>query len=378
MGTGLRISRRVVGRHDGVAVRAISAPPHAQSGTPPSDVTVTRQRVPPAPSRMPQGEYLSGGLKKLLDDSVALEKLLRDTVEAQRTRPPVGTERFHVGLWRGSGGSGQRLRRTIATIVLAALAAIAIFGLLNLKHRSSPSVKVGAAAIPAEIVTAVSWTGRELPHDAKILADPTVRAELAADGFTHVQTAVASSSAATLTFDYAVSTPALRNMARTGNSIDRALQGSLPVAAFSSGARQVVVRQVSTTSSAANAALRSTDSETRRSAERELLSNPAVRALGPARTALQAGELDLRAATILALMANSSHVDLISVNVDAAERAAGLPARSVDVRTDAAGAVRAMLNNLPPLYEPIADTQLPNGTYRMTWSLDPEPPPKLN
>jgi hypothetical protein len=245
-------------------------------------------------------------------------------------------------------------------------------------HRSSPSVKVGAAANPAEIVAAVSWAGRELPHDAKIFADPTVRAELAADGFTHAQTPVPSSSAAALTFDYAVSTPALRNMAHTGNPIDRALRRSLPIAVFSSGAREVVVRQVSSASSAAIAARRSTDSETRRTAERQLLTNPAIRARGPARTALQAGQLDLRAATILALMANSSHVEIISVNIDQAERAAGLPARSVDVRTDAAATVQAMLNNLPPLYEPIADTLLPNGAHRMIWSIAPEPPPALN
>jgi hypothetical protein len=156
------------------------------------------------------------------------------------------------------------------------------------------------------------------------------------------------------------------------------LQSSLPIAVFGSGPDQVVVRQVSTTSAAASAARRAADGQTRRTAERQLLINPAVRASGSARAALAAGALDLRAATVLALMANASHVKLLSVNVNVPERAAGLPARSVDVQADAGADMQATVSSLPPLYRPISDTQLPNGTHRMVWAIDPEPPAALN
>jgi hypothetical protein len=77
-------------------------------------------------------------------------------------------------------------------------------------------------------------------------------------------------------------------------------------------------------------------------------------------------------------MANSSHVNIVSVNTDEPEQAAGLPARTVDVRTNAAPAVQAMLSNLPSSYQPSTDTPLPNGTHRMVWPIDPEPPAVLN
>jgi hypothetical protein len=280
-------------------------------------------------------------------------------------------------------------------VVWAALMAVTVAALVHVSHRSSGAVRATTgstaataataatvaspvAVVAPAVVAAASWAALELSRDATIVADSATRATLAANRFTHVQTPAATLPGTALTFDYIVSTAALRAVAVPGSPIDRALNSSLPIAVFGSGSDQVVVRQVSTAPSAEVAARRSTDLETRRSAERQLLSNPAIRVSGPARAQLQAGQLDLRAATVIALMANSSHVEILSVNVDEPERAAGLPARSVDVRTDAAAGVQVMPSNLPPLYKPIADTLSPNGTHRLVWSISPEAPAALN
>jgi hypothetical protein len=254
---------------------------------------------------------------------------------------------------------------------------------MHVTHSPPESAQVVAGANPTEVNAAAAWAGRELSRDAKIIADPAIRAALTADRFVHIQTPTATSAGGARaqvapTFDYVVSTAALRATARSGNAVDRALKSSLPIAVFGSGANQVVVRQVSTRSGAESVGRRTAERQARRTAERQLLTNPAIHAHAAARIALQAGLLDLRAATVLVLMANSSHVDIVSVNADEPEQAAGLPARSVDVWTDAAPAVQAMLSNLPPSYQPSGDTRLPNGTHRMVWPIDPEPPTGLD
>lgn len=276
---------------------------------------------------------------------------------------------------------GLSIRAT--TVIVAALLVVDTVALARvLVHDRSPTVvPTEAKRTPPEADAAAAWAGRELAHGAKIIADPAMRAMLTAGGFTDVltETALAYGTAAgPVTFDYAVSTDALRAEARSGNAIKRALASSVPIAVFGSGSHRVVVRQVSTASPAEIASRQAADLRRRRAGERELLTNPAIHVRARARAALRAGQLDLRAATVLVLMANSSHVELVSVNPDEPEQAAGLPARSVDVRTDADAAVEAMLSNLPPSYRPASDTRLPDGTHRMVWPIDPEPPTGLN
>jgi hypothetical protein len=267
--------------------------------------------------------------------------------------------------------------------VLAVLFVVDTIALTHLlvQDRSRVVAPTKVAPNPPEINAAVAWAGRELAHSVKILTNPTMRTALTARGFTNVltATALAGGTAPTrVTFDYAVSTPALRAAARSGDPVKRALNVSVPIAVFGSGRHQVVVRQVSTVSPAEVASRQAADLRRRRAGERQLLTNPAIRARPPALTALRAGQLDLRAATVIVLMANSSHVEIVSVHADEPERAAGLPARSVDVRTDADAAVEALLSNLPSSYRPTSDTRLPDGTHRMVWPIDPEPPTGLN
>jgi hypothetical protein len=352
------------------------------------------QTVRPAVDTAANVEYSEAELKRLLRDSVALEKLLRDSMAVRAGATPTAPRPAE------SRPSAGRRRRVLLAAGAAAVATGLIVNTVALVHLSLRSPKhahvaaapgtSGAPGTPGtsgtsaavEINAAAAWAGRELSHDAQIVADPGMTAALTARGFAHIQTVSAGSAGTSrtvaLTFDYVASTAALRADAASGNAVERALNSSLPVAAFGSGARQVILQQVSSDATAEIASRRSDDERNRRTAEQQLLANSAIHVSGAARTALQGGALDLRAATVLALMANTSHVDLLSVNVDGPEQAAGLPARSIDVRTDAASAVQAMLSNLPPSYAPSADTRLPNGTDRIVWPLDPEPPTVLN
>jgi hypothetical protein len=353
--SGSRTDRPVAGGDDEFATPTGAAP-----GTPPT-----------------RAEHLAE-LKRLLAESVAIEAMLRDTVAGRRPPTSVPSTRA-TSEPPGTEKPRRRMRLALGGVAIAALvAANAIALVVHANDRSPRAAAARPSVVPPRAVAAASWASVELSHNAKVLADPALRARLRSDRFTQVTTPADSSSGTALTFDYIVSTPALRAQASTGNPIDRALRSSVPVALFGSGRDQVVVRQASTASAADIAARRVVDGETRRIAERQLLINPAVRARGPAGAALSAGQLDLRAATVLALMANASHIELLTVNVNEPERAAGLPARSIDVRADDGADMQATVNSLPPLYRPISDTQLPNSTHRMVWALDPEPPPALN
>jgi hypothetical protein len=279
-----------------------------------------------------------------------------------------------------------RIPLGVAGAVVIAETVAAIIALTVLGSRSGPAHDVvtrSDASSPdaSYIVAAVSWADHELPHGAAIVADPRVSSAMTAQGFRHLITADPARAHGTEirpAADYVVSTEALRRAAATDSGVQNALRSSVPVAAFGSGTQGVVVRQVSKLSAAKVAALRSADRQSRRTAEHQLLANPAVLATGTALSALRQGELDIRCAAVLALMASTGKVELISVDVNAAEQAAGLPARTVDVRSAAPLRVQALLEKVPPAYRPIRDVDRPNGAHRMTWPIDPTPSPVLN
>jgi hypothetical protein len=376
--SSIRNGRRVTGHDDETVTQSSVAPSIEQAEPVVADHDAANSKPPQHPAtvvnRPTKAEHLAE-LRRLLEESAAVEVMLLDVV-AGRGRPAAQESND----LQATAPRARRRRLLLGTgaAAIAALVAANAVALTQVNHDSKRTPRAAQFSPTTHVGAAQSWVGRELSHDAKIITDPATSKTLAAERFTHTQALTASSSGTALSFDYIVSTAALRAAASAGNPIDRALRSSLPIAVFGSGSDQVVVRQVSTISAADVAARRRADSDTRRTAGRQLLANPAVRADGPARAALQAGQLDLRPATVVALMANASHIVIVSVNVDPAQQAAGLPARSMDIQTDATGDVQAMLTNLAPLYRPITDRQLPNGTHRMVWSIDPEQPPALN
>ncbi|PZS16435.1 MAG: hypothetical protein DLM57_10435 [Pseudonocardiales bacterium] len=346
-----------------------------------------------APDQPANDEEPAGGLERLMRDAVALERLIGDALEGLNTPAPNGARAFRLARQRGPRRRGA-LFLAIGAAAVSVMLVVGTLALVYVLHRSPRTQEAAnvpnavvvphAVVVPnaAEVNAAAAWAARELPHAAQLVADPDMRNALNGVGFSNVRTASAALEASSrnntpLSFDYVVSSAALRAVDRANGPVARALQASLPIAVFGSGPHQLVVRQASTESAADIASRRRADDQIRLTAGRQLLANPAIRASRAVEAVLEAGALDLRAATVLALMANSSHVNILTVNIDKPEQAAGLPARSIDVRTDAAPAVQAMLSNLSPSYRPSV-TQLPNGSNRIVWPIMPIPPVALN
>jgi hypothetical protein len=226
-------------------------------------------------------------------------------------------------------------------------------------------------------VDAAAWIVEQLPKQARIVADPTVGATLAAH-FANVRTttALANETAARVTAstDYVVSTPSLRAGMGPNSAVASLLMSSVPIAIFGRGADNAVVRQVSSASVAQVKAQRALDLDRRRSSERQLLTNPAVRTSARAHPLLTRGALDLHAATVLALMASAGRIEIVDIVAVPAEAAAGLPARIADIRTSSAAAW-AVLDALPPNYRLASNHVRPDRSHRLVWRLSAGIPP---
>ena len=81
--------------------------------------------------------------------------------------------------------------------------------------------------------------------------------------------------------------------------------------------------------------------------------------------------------TVLVFLANSSHLDLVGVNPQPAEQAAGLPIRSIDLKSDNPGGMQTVLSGLPLSYQPTSSVALSNGAIRLVWPIVAEPLPGL-
>ena len=278
--------------------------------------------APPKAPDAPMTDDRDAELEWLLNNPVHLGidpalKALQDFSAARAAGPPRRTRRPYL--------------LAFGAVLVAILLVVGAVAFVNRSHRSSHDRAITGAPTSAQVDTASGWAARELTHHARILADSKSRAVLVADGFDNVIAGTANAGGAELSFDYVLATPALRTSARSNGAVARALHSSVPIAVFGTGKQQVIVRQVHSGSihrvqtSRASVAIR-------RSAGRQLLANPALHVVGAARTVLQTGGLDFRAATVLAVMAGSAHVSILSINVSQPEHAAGLPARSMDVR----------------------------------------------
>lgn len=190
-----------------------------------------------------------------------------------------------------------------------------------------------------------AWAARNLPHAADVAASGALAAVLRSAGFPHV---TANGEKA----DYFVGAAAH--------------EASVPVAKFGSGARAVVVRQRVGVRNATE--LWTADAASRRAAERELLRNFNVRIAPGARTALATGDVDLRAAAVVALLAGRGPVSVLAATPRPAEQGAGLPIRSLELRVDD-GAAQDIRAGLSAPYQPASVAHLRDGVQRWTWSL---------
>lgn len=290
----------------------------------------------------------------------------------------------------------RRIARTV--VVICAVAAIVAAGVVAfaLLHSSGHAKSAGrsatgsapagsVAAAPTgsspsapspTVASAIEWARAQVASDVPLVADGSTSSALSAAGFTQVAHVTPTSSVAT--FVYLFDTPAVRAAAAQNPSVANALTSSVAVAEFGSGTDLVDVRQAVSDSAAVVNARRASDTTTRRTAEQELLRNPAVTATGNAATALAQGQLDLRAATVLAYLANSTTVRVTNVSVSDPEQAADLPVRSVDIAIGAPAVMQTIVSGLPVAYQPTSVTQLSSGAVRMVWPIAGEPLPELS
>ncbi len=273
---------------------------------------------------------------------------------------------------RAAGLPPRNRRPYFVALGVIVVVAACVAGAIAFVHRADrppqkPTVAAAAPTTTAQVDAAVGWAGRELSHEASVLADPESRAALVAVGFGDVVTGPARA-------DYVVATPALRNAARTSATLKKVLTSSVPIALFGTGTQQVVVRQ---TPVGSRRPLNAADAAARRTADRRLLVDRGIDVTGAARTVLAAGGLDIRAAAVLNLMASSAHIDILRINVSGAEHAAGLPARSIDIRTDNEVAVQAILVSLPQPFAPSTNVRQPNASDHIVWPIDLNPPTSI-
>jgi hypothetical protein len=154
--------------------------------------------------------------------------------------------------------------------------------------------------------------------------------------------------------------------------IAQLLAYSAPIAAFGSGADQVVVRQTTSIADVTRVAHHASGVRQRAAQERQLLQNPRLHVDAGGARILRAGGLDLRAAAVLALLADAAPVQ-VEITVDPAERAAGLPARRILIRSTAPDKAHGVLAALPASYRLSADERLATGWERLVWPIDPDP-----
>jgi hypothetical protein len=390
MTTLSRVTRRVAGRKSEPAPRATTALPGPivpgfpvpQGRRRVAGLPVHRTRAPKFPSDEPEPTAAAETQPAPHDDQP--ERAERATFPVPRTSwpphptavliaaeqppvPPAAPDPPQVP-------PGQRRRRLrIGALGAVACLCAAVVGTATLVERTPAKHAISHVDLGK---TAVSWAARQLPHHARILTDSTAAAALRASGFTNARAAAPSGPGrrgAKLAVDYVLSTPALRTIAKPSTEAARAVTASLPIAVFGSDAGQVAIRQIAVHGASTAAAHAVTDLHTRRRVEPQLLTNPAIRFSASARSALKAGQLDLRALSVLALMADASPLELVRINIDSPERAAGRPARSMDVRAAKPAAVRAVLRGLAPSYRPIRDSRLGGGAQRIVWSIDIDP-----
>jgi hypothetical protein len=297
------------------------------------------------------------------------------------THPPteVGTAAAPKGLRRilGFGLDSGRVRRWTTFLVLFlvadALIAIVAIALVSNDSKTTPQPQA-AATLPASTPTLAlsgpaAWMNRELPHTAGVLATDTMRAQLVRAGFGKV---LGADGVTPSQVQYVVSNAELRSAAEKNAVLAQLLAYSAPIAAFGDGADQVVVRQTTSTPQATRAAHHAAGLRQRAAQERQLLENKRLHFNADGTQVVRNGALDMRAASVLALLADAAPLQ-VQIVVDPAERAAGVPARQLLIRSSAPDKAHEVLAALPATYRLASDQQLSNGLERLVWPIDPDP-----
>jgi hypothetical protein len=280
--------------------------------------------------------------------------------------------------------SSQALIRLLLSIgILGAVAAVVLVAGQRARGEDGSAARPDGSNVrtPAEVAVSAAtqsqtagWVLANLPRTSRLLADVQLRDALVKQGFPANQVIDFNSGRANEHYDYVVAGPAGRARASTGTAGTvqaQAMSRSRSVAVFGSASDQVQIRQLLSPADAANPV----DVSTRAEAGRQLLTNPNVETAPGVRTVLDAGDLDLRPATLVAALAASTTVRLLEAPQNAAEQRANAPVRTLRLAVDRS-ALTGVLASLSARYRPLSSHAAADGSELITWLPDvaPEPP----
>jgi hypothetical protein len=255
------------------------------------------------------------------------------------------------------------LRRMI--VAACAVGVLAAGGVTTyvLAHRSPTHSATPQPTTSAPVRQAETWIRGNVPRTASLRADSTVAADLVSAGYSGVRLDVPFGSAGS----FLVTTA--ENRARTARNLAHvaARISSLPVATFGSGQQRVDVSLLVAGSARSLPSRLSRERVERTAADRSLLSNPRLAVPATLRPWLVGGRLDLRAATVIALLAARTDVHVVQISLDPAEAAAARRARTVALAVTDRAALTEVLRALPTSYAPTRASTLPSGVRQLTW-----------
>jgi hypothetical protein len=285
-------------------------------------------------------------------------------VAVELSRPPVVTETPATIM--------GRVPKPIVVACIVAAAGLICGGIsAYLLTRHGGSAPIGGAlpssahirTISTPVQQAETWITANVAADTPLCADRAVAAQLREAGFTAASSCRPNGTSEENRF--VVSTPDIR--AAVAGSLAAAGQGaSLPVAVFGGSAERVEVRIVVPGAQAALSARLARDLDERALAAAALLHNPRITATASARAALRQGQLDIRAATLLALLAARTPFQVDTIMIRPPEQAAGRPVRSITVSVTDPAALTATTRMLTDDYIPTLVTAAAGGT-RLDW-----------
>jgi len=230
-----------------------------------------------------------------------------------------------------------------------------------------------------EQTAAEKWLAANVPYESRVTADAFVTSDLVRAGRVRPEPVdyirICSSVDGSLPFgswrdfDYLVSTASTRVDSAILPPLEQALRSSIAVAIFGSGSHRVEVRQILPRGIDGVDVRRSADAQARRRAEAALLHNRRVLVDLAAVGVLEAGGLDLRAATVLALMADRELLRVDAIDSDPAETAARLPARTVEITVTQPTLVADTVRGLPTDYRPQLVRTLGPMRSQLVWPI---------
>ncbi len=276
-------------------------------------------------------------------------------------RPPRGHTSYVLLSWLGE-------RRMTDGAWLAAILIVAGFAAYQITNYSTPVPEPTARSLP--VAQAESWIQANLARGTPLCADPLVTFDLGFSGFTAAH-AVEVDGRGTQFWDadkFMVSTPTIRDV--VSRSLERAAAWTSTelVAVFGDPADRVEVRMIMHTSVSSLDEHLASDASDRAAAGSAIMHNPRVTLGAGLRRPLGRGELDLRAATVLALLATKTDVHIAKIVIDRPEAAAGRPARTLILTLRDADALASTLRTLPAQYAPARVTKA-GATTRLDWSV---------